>query len=193
MKVVTSKIEDEGLVTGLRSGDNQVVREIYRKFFPAVKGNIKNWGGNEDDAKDIFQEAVVVFYRMTKKPDFKLEASFFSLLYPICRNLWYKTLRNRPKMNSVGQFPEGDKADEGEILEVIHQRAIDQLFQKQLENLGEQCRQLLDLFFEGQSMKEIVEQLGLSSVSFAKKKKFQCKEKLVGMVQADPIFRELKY
>ena len=193
MKVVTTKAVDEELVAGLRSGDNRVIGEIYRKFFPAVKGNIKNWGGTEDDTKDVFQEAVLVLYRMTKKSDFKLNASFFSLLYPICRNLWYKTLRKGEKIQVVGELPEEGLINEGEILEMIHERAVDKLFRKQLGNLGEQCRKLLDLFFEGRSMKEITSRLGLSSVSFAKKKKFQCKEKLVRLVQADPIFRELKH
>ena len=41
-------------------------------------------------------------------------------------------------------------------------------------------------------MEEIVKRLGLSSVGYAKKKKFKCKEKLVALVKQDGRYLELK-
>ncbi len=194
MKVVTSKAEDQKLVDGLRTGSNPVIREIYNKFFQSIKGNVKNWGGTEDDAKDIFQEAVMVIYRLVRKPDFKLSSAFYSLLYPVCRNLWLKEIRNRSRMGGGEEIKElegvGDRTD---IVEAINEREIDRLFRNKIEELGDQCRNLMEMFFQGRSMKEIVTELGLSSISFAKKKKFQCKEKLVKLVQGDALFRELRY
>lgn len=193
MKVVTSKVEDQKLVDGLKAGNNLVIREIYQKFFQSIKGNVKNWGGTEEDAKDIFQEAVIVLYRMVKKPDFKLSSALFSLLYPICRNLWLKEVRNRSKLGG-GEVKDLERIeDQSDIIEAINERAIDGLFRDKLQELGEQCRKMLDMFFQKRSMKEIVTDLGLSSISFAKKKKFQCKEKLVRLVQTDPSFSELRY
>lgn len=193
MKVVTSRSEDQLLVDGLRQGDKRTLEKIYRTFFTPIYGFIKKNGGNADDAKDVFQEGLMVMYRLVQKDDFALNASFLSLLYPICRNIWFKSVRKRPFYVEVDQSKEAmEKTLDSGIEEVIHARSVDTLFRTKLNLLGEQCRKLINLFFEGNSMREIVEKLGLSSVSFAKKKKFQCKEKLVGLVKADPIYNELK-
>lgn len=193
MRVLTTKSEDQILVEGLRKGSLPELEKIYRTFFPAILGMVKKHGGNAEDAKDVFQDGVMVMYRMVQKPDFQLKSAFLTLLYPICRNVWFKSLRKRPYYVEVEESEAMDEAQTAGIEEEIHARTIDDLFRKKLNSLGEQCRTILDLFFEGVSMKQIVEQLGLSSVSFAKKKKFQCKEKLVGLVKADPLFKELKF
>ena len=188
---MTDKIEDQEFVRGLAAGDQRVLEEIYQTFFPPIRGFVRNNGGNTDDAKDIFQEGIMVMYRLVRQPDFKLSASFLSLLFGICRNIWYKSLRKRHYYDEVSEMKELSQPMEEGIVEVITARTTDRLFRQKVNALGEKCRQLLELFFDGEKMKDIVDQLSLSSVSFAKKKKFQCKEKLVQMVQRDPVFQEL--
>lgn len=192
MKVVTTKAKDQELIMGLRSGESTTLKEIYQTFYPPVRGFIKNHGGNEEDAKDMFQEGVMVLYRMVQQPDFELESAFLSLLFPVCRNLWFKAVRKRPYYEAVEESREAMAVVGADLEAMINTRAIDQLFREKLTDLGDQCQKLLDLFFEGKAMQEIVKLLGLSSVSFAKKKKFQCKEKLVQLVKGDPIYAELK-
>lgn len=193
MNVVTSRAEDQAFIDGLRKGEFGSLEKIYQTFFPPIFGFIKNHGGNQEDAKDTFQEGIMVMYRMANSPDFTLNSSFLSLLFPICRNTWFKSVRKRPFYDSVDEGDERYVALEGNIEKIMQEREMDGLFKKKFNLLGDQCQSLLQLFFEGASMKEIVQTLGLSSISFAKKKKFQCKEKLVKMVQADPLFPELKY
>ncbi|MEM7036802.1 MAG: sigma-70 family RNA polymerase sigma factor [Bacteroidota bacterium] len=192
MRVTTSKKEDELLVNGLRKGDGGALEKIYTTFFGPIQGFVRANSGNVDDAKDVFQEGVMVMYRMAQRPDFKLTGSFLSLLYPVCRNIWFKSLRRQKYALPLEGGEMEEVSEELGIEEVINAREIDNMFRRNLSNLGEQCRQLLNFFFEGVSMKEIVAKMGLSSVSFAKKKKFQCKEKLVQKVKADPLFEELK-
>ena len=192
MNVVTSRSEDLALVYGLKNGEKGSLEKIYQTFFSPVFGFIRSNSGNVEDAKDIFQEGIMVMYRMVQKEDFQLTSSFLSLLFSICRNLWFKSLRKRPFYEEVGESREAQEMelDKG-IEEIINDRAIDSLVRKKLGTLGAKCRALLDLFFEGYSMKEIVSKLKMSSISFAKKKKFQCKERLVQMVKADPVYMEL--
>ena len=192
MNVATSKSEEETLLVGLKKGEAETLSKIYHTFFPPIMGLIKKQGGNEEDAKDVFQEGIMVMYRLVQKPEFKLSSSFLSLLYSICRNIWVKSLRKRPRYEDVHESAEVNELQDQTILDTINTRAIDTLFRKNLNQLGDQCRTILNLFFEGNSMKKIVENLKLSSISFAKKKKFQCKEKLVSLVKADPIYLELR-
>jgi RNA polymerase sigma factor (sigma-70 family) len=193
LKVKTDRTEDLAFVVGLKTGDFQTLEKIYATFFPPIRGFIRHHGGNTEDAKDIFQEGIMVMYRLVQKPDFVLTSSFLSLLYPICRNIWFKSLRKRPFYEEVSEANEPSQPLEKGIEEVIAARSIDGLFRKKLSELGDQCQQLLELFFAGKPMTEISREMSLSSVSFTKKKKFQCKEKLVHLVQKDPLYPELKF
>ena len=65
------------------------------------------------------------------------------------------------------------------------------LLRDQMARLDNCCRKILALFFTGAAMSEIKEKLGLSSLSYAAKRKFKCKEKLVQLVKQDQRYREL--
>jgi len=191
VKVVTSKSEDQLFIAGLKQGDPKTLKKIYATFSGPIRGLVVQHGGNAEDAKDVFQEGIMVLYRMAHKPDFKLTSSFLSLLFPICRNVWFKSLRKRPYYEEVKADLNVTEPLDKDIETVMTERAIDSMFQQKLNLLGDKCQNILKLFFAGTPMKEIVDQLKLSSISFAKKKKFQCKEELVKMVRRDPIYKEL--
>lgn len=191
VKVVTKKSEDQAFAQGLKQGDPKTLEKIYVIFSPPIRGFITQHGGNSEDAKDIFQEGIMVIYRMVQKPDFKLTSSFLTLLFPICRNLWFKSIRKRPFYEQVQEDQNISDPLSSSIEDIMTERTIDRMFRSKVSQLGDQCQTILQLFFEGTPMKDIVLKLKLSSISFAKKKKFQCKEELVKMVRRDPIFKEL--
>jgi RNA polymerase sigma factor (sigma-70 family) len=192
MKVAVSKSKEQELIEGLRQGEVAAMKEIYRTYFSPILGFIRKHGGNEEDAKDMFQEGVMVMYRMVQKPDFELKGAFLSLLFPICRNLWYKAVRKRPYYVEIGEEEVLKQVSPEAINEAIEAREVDTLFREKFRQLGDTCQRLLNMFFDGFSMKEIMATMELSSVSFAKKKKFQCKEKLILLVRKDPKFSELR-
>jgi hypothetical protein len=66
------------------------------------------------------------------------------------------------------------------------------LFWSAFQQLGEECQKLLRLFFDKEKMAKIAEMMGYGSEGYAKKRKFQCKEKLVELIKTDRRFDELK-
>ncbi len=67
------------------------------------------------------------------------------------------------------------------------------LFRMKIDLLGLECRNILKWFVEEcRSMKEIAGILNISEV-FARKKKFECKQRLFRLVKEDPLYNELKY
>jgi RNA polymerase sigma factor (sigma-70 family) len=175
----------------IRRGDAKGLREIYAKYLPRIARFIQMNGGSAEDAKDIFQEAIVRIYRKSKSQDFLITSQFYTFLYGVCRNLWGNQLQKKSRTevsltdgHAYEQIPETDtggaKSEE------------DQLFWDAFALLGQDCQQLLQLFFAKVKMEEIVKRLGLSSVGYAKKKKFKCKEKLVALVKQDDRYLELK-
>jgi len=61
----------------------------------------------------------------------------------------------------------------------------------QLAQLGGDCRKVLNLFFAGESMENIAQALGYASAGYAKKRKFQCKKQLIGLIREDRRYEEL--
>ena len=147
--------------------------------------------GTEEAARDIFQEAILIIFKKVKSDNLSLSASFFTYLYAVCRNLWLKRLEKKGKMRVTdSEIPE--LKDESDWEMVIEEEERFRLFRSKFQSLSENCQQLLSLFFKKTSMKEIVDIMGFSSVQYAKKRKFQCKEHLVALVRSDVRFKNLK-
>jgi DNA-directed RNA polymerase specialized sigma24 family protein len=82
---------DEQILKGILRHDNLILQYIYKQFYYKVNLFIKKNSGNEDDANDIFQEAIIVIYRKLKESDLVFETSSFQgYLFSVCRFLWLK-------------------------------------------------------------------------------------------------------
>lgn len=186
------KAEDNYLlVKYIQEGNSKGIEQIYQQFFPGIRYFILRNNGTEQDALDIFHDAIMAVYLKTKDPTFTLTSSFYTYFYTICRNLWYKQLRKNSR-------------DRGTIIEdmvyteedTIHNLLVDfekeSLFWEKFKLLQEDCRKLLSLFFEGKSMEDITSILGMSSANYTKKKKFKCKEKFVHLIEEDERYNELR-
>ncbi len=60
---------DEQILKGILRHDNLILQYIYKEYYYKVSFFIKKNQGNEDDANDIFQEAIIVIYRKLKEND----------------------------------------------------------------------------------------------------------------------------
>jgi hypothetical protein len=99
----------------------------------------------------------------------------------------------RKKRNSVVTFSEDwEYTDDTELEAIIQEEERYRLFRAKFRLLSDQCRKLLSLFFQKVPMKEIVSRLQMSSISYAKKRKFQCKEKLIALIRDDQQYQSLK-
>ena len=57
-----------------------------------VQTFILNNSGTSDDAKDIFQEAMIVLYEKVRSGSFELNCQIKTYVYSVCRRLWLKRL-----------------------------------------------------------------------------------------------------
>ena len=61
---------------------------MYKEFFPSIRYLIKTNAGLEEDAEDIFQEALYIILKKISEEDFELSSSFLTYLYSISKNLF---------------------------------------------------------------------------------------------------------
>ena len=192
-----ASIADTDLLQGVARGDAKAVHRMYEDYFPRILSYVRKNSGNEDAARDLFQDALVVLYKKAQDPAFRLEAALFTYLYAICRNLWLKK-RKKSDRERVTSMDDGEYTDElSEAPEAfvaeeeLVREARYQLYRRKFRELGEACQKILSLSLAGKSMDFIVQEMGLSSVGYARKRKFKCKEQLMRRVQEDPTFSEL--
>jgi DNA-directed RNA polymerase specialized sigma24 family protein len=69
---VNIQTDEKDLLEGLAISDKKAVETIYKENFNAVQSLIINNNGSSDDAKDIFQEAMIVLYEKVRSGSFEL-------------------------------------------------------------------------------------------------------------------------
>lgn len=182
--------ENKQLIEGLQSGEREAVMEIYKQYYGRISSWVKENKGNKSDAEDLFQDAISVIFQQLQK-GLQIEHQFYTYLFSICRNLWFKRLRDDRILRNGDDkalpqiVEEADTAeDDRQLKEVI--------FRRKFAQLGEKCRKILKLAQQGKSPDEIAEQLSLKSGRHATNRKSYCKQQLAEMVQNDPLYKELK-
>lgn len=180
-------------IEGIRTGDKRVLNEIYKKFYSRTQYMVIRNSGTEEDARDLFQEALVAVYDRVNGRPLELTCKFSTYLYSICRNLWLKQLRKRSVHFIDISAPEAEaalpEADELEEVTLWHDRY--QLYMRKFGEIGEQCRKLLLRFMQGADMKTIAAEFGFASESYAKKRKFKCKEQLIQRITEDADYKRI--
>ena len=88
--------QERELLDAVAANDRAVIESIYRENFPPIQAFVLKNNGFADDAKDIFQEAMIVLFEKAKLESFVLTCQIKTYLYSVSRRLWLKKLqRNR--------------------------------------------------------------------------------------------------
>lgn len=188
--ITTTHAQDLPLLEGLREGKAGSIERIYEQCYRQTRMMIQKNSGTEEDAKDIFQDALMALYRRLKEGNFELTCKLSSYLQIVSRNLWRARIRNRPVMTTTDQIGDEHVELDGSVIEEILGNDRRKLLYKHFDSLPDDCRQILGLFFKKTSMAEIASQME-STEAYMKKRKFICKSRLIEWIKADPLYKEL--
>ena len=165
---------DDVLITGLRNNDDAALSYLYKVHYPMVSHFILSNSGTSDDAKDIFQEGILVFYEKIKDGTLELTCQIKTYLYSVCRRLWLKKLTEKARFSGVIDSENYVPLDE----EAVPPEETEMKFsvmEASLNQLGEPCRTLLeDFYIHDRSMQEITEKFGYTNPDNAKNQKYKC-------------------
>jgi RNA polymerase sigma factor (sigma-70 family) len=169
------EINEKELLEGLARNDRKAVETIYKDNYNMVQSLIINNNGSADEAKDIFQEAMIVLYEKVRSGNFELTCQIKTYVYSVSRRLWLKRLqqlsRYQPELDGTGETV----AVEEELDE--HERLNEEfgLMEKGLSSLGEPCKSLLEAYYlQKRSMNEIAMAFGYTNADNAKTQKYKC-------------------
>ncbi len=171
-----STIEQEILLLkGLAQNDRTTIEAIYRENYTMIQAFILNNNGSTDDARDIFQEAMIVLYEKSKSETFLLSCQLKTYIYSVCRRLWLKRLQQLNKFNSEINGLEDIISVEEELEEHEKRNTDFILMEHAMNKIGEPCKSLLDAYYlRKKSMQEIAVDFGYTNAENAKTQKYKC-------------------
>ena len=171
-----SNLEQEKLLLqGLALNERQSIETIYRENYPVIQAFILNNSGDPDEAKDIFQEAMIVLYEKAVSGSFELNCLLKTYLYSVCRRLWLKRLQQLQRFG--GHLEHGEETvTVEEDIEAHEKRNSDFiLMENALSKIGEPCKSLLDAYYmQKKHMQEIAKDFGYTNADNAKTQKYKC-------------------
>ena len=185
---------DSRYVQALLDNDNRGISDIYTRFAARIERFVSANSGTADDARDVFQEALLAIAQQARRPGFALTCPFEAYLYLVCRGKWFNELKRRKRsavtISDTERFNDTEQAD-ALAESVLVEEARNQMFRVFFDKLSAGCRALLKLSWTGLSMQEVSDNLGVT-YGYARKRKSECISQLTEWIQASPEYSSLK-
>lgn len=176
---MNTALQEKELLKRLAKNDKQAAETIYKDHYNMVQSLIINNNGSADDARDIFQETMIVLYEKAKSGSFELNCLLKTYLYSVSRRLWLKRLQQLQKFRGrVESMAETVPVEED--IDAHEQRNTQfRAMEKSMMNLGEPCKSLLEAYYlQKRNMTEIAGSFGYTNADNAKNQKYKCLNRL---------------
>ncbi|MEO1051271.1 MAG: sigma-70 family RNA polymerase sigma factor [Bacteroidota bacterium] len=170
-------MKDKEIFDKICCGDEKALEFLYKKYYRMMTKLVISNSGTEQEAKDIYQDALIVFWQKATSGNLVMTSKISTYIYSICLNLWRKELDRKKRLSNEEkdstEYQDNDKKEREKIISQC------------INQLGETCKRvLMYYYFDGLSMQDIAEKLGFANTNTAKTKKYKCKKKLDELVKA---------
>ena len=91
---------EQALLRGLAGNDSAIIEQLYKENFSTIQAFILANNGSYDDARDVFQEAMIVLFEKAKDGQLEQNCQIKTYVYSVCRRLWLKRLQQLQRFGS---------------------------------------------------------------------------------------------
>lgn len=180
------------LIKGIRNHNSFILRYVYDTYYPRIEGYITHNQGSVDQARDIFQDAMIVVYNRIKSDELELSCKFGTYLYAICKNIWVQERKKHLlRTEKLKQHPLMVN-DPGPANDPLLQNHLTTLLNKHFEELSKDCQKILSMYFNNFSVEEIRMAMNYKDLHHTADRKYRCKKSLMNRIVKDPLFKRLK-
>lgn len=162
---------------------------LYQRVYPAVARHVAKRGGTLEEAKDIFHDALLVYYEKVFLGVTVLQHNDAAYIFGIARYLWARRYAQNLRHVSLDQLMAGFEASDTdndwpdnpskEVTAAIGNRIL-----HVLRATGQQCMDLLTAFYyEKLDMQALADRFGYSGTRSATVQKFKCLQKVKEVVK----------
>ncbi len=181
---VFKKLTDKAIVEGIRLQDEKVLSYIYDHFYQTVKNHVIKNSGSIDDVSDVFQDTIIALYQQVTDNSFNLTSDLKGYFFGIARNLWNAQLRQKKRVSELNVDVVDDDSDD------LFDPALEKILSRSFQKLKPDCQTVLTLYYDGSSYEEIAVKMKLKNETYARRKKYLCKEALIEIIKQDPEYKE---
>ena len=181
---------DEQILNGIIKHDSRIINFVYQSYYPMIERMISNLGGDSSQAKDVFQEAIIIIYRKVTAEELSLCCKFSTYLYSICKKIFIQELKSPANAkNARINLPDiVCEPESGAGLDML----VYEIFEKHFNELSESCQKILRLHFNRASIEDIRSIMGYNNAHHVMDRKYRCKRSLIKRILNDPKFKEIK-
>ncbi len=178
-EIKSSVPADSEIILGILNDSKEILNRLYVTYFPMILQLVLNNSGNEDDAKDVFQESVIVLYNKVKSGNFELNSKLKTFIYSVSRRLWLKRLNAKSRtIRNIEDYSEFIPVEDDLERHEEKDRQFE-VMELALSQLGEPCKTIIeDYYMQNKSMQEICEKFGYTNSDNAKTQKYKCLQRL---------------
>lgn len=180
---------DEEIIDCLRKRQSYVVRNLSDRYMPMIKLMVYQLGGTMEDARDIFQDGLIIMLGKIDNKNFVLTCKFKTYLYCVCENLWKSVLIKRHA--EANYFTRRiDDTNDKDFTEQMDKKLFENIFYEVFETLDPSCQRILKLYWMEISPKDIADQLGFT-YGYVRKKKCESQAELILKVKNHPEYKKI--
>ncbi len=172
--------QDDAWLVQIKAENETAAYEAYKACRMACVSVLRRYGLDQDTAQDLYQEAFTIMVMKVRRGKLAppMTSSLSTYVTGIGKRLMLKhrdRMRRDVKIDHLENLPEDGAIEVDRILTVLEQEDSARLVATMLSQLGDRCRQLLQLIFlDEQDHKEVMEQMDFPSAGALRKKKFDC-------------------
>ncbi|MCD6065946.1 MAG: polymerase subunit sigma-70 [Bacteroidetes bacterium] len=154
---------------------------LYERAFPKTAAFVSRSGGNLEDAKDVFQDALILLYEKEDPESIQDKPSYVA---GIARHLWLK------KAGKKRSQAEAASEAQSELLEP-NERQVSKRLLRYVAVAGKKCMELLTgVYYDKLSMKELASKFEFSGERSATAQKYKCLEKIREVIKQRSLNKE---
>jgi len=180
---------DREIIESLRKREGHVVHYMAVNYLPVIRLMVIQTGGTAEDAKDIFQEGLMIMIEKIDSRHFALTCKFKTLLYCICEKLWKLVLRKKQAASNYLDRLDEQVEDE-DMSGKLDDDVCWEMFSSAFETIDKLGQTILKLYWQNLSPMEIAEMLGYS-YTYIKKKKCEVQAELTEKVKNHPEYKKI--
>ncbi|MCI5058184.1 MAG: sigma-70 family RNA polymerase sigma factor [Flavobacteriales bacterium] len=182
---------DQDIFLNIKNNPNPdlYIKQLYVTNWKKIRSYILKNSGSEEEAKDVFQDAMIILVEKIYSNHITLKASLGTILFGISKNLWLKSLRSQKiqkiehTLDELSKIPDDWDQNDQETLD------IESIFFE----LKEDCQEILRLsIYQKRNMNEIANIMQFKNEQIARNKKSKCLgylRKLIGKT-SNPLVNE---
>ena len=175
----------DGEIVNLLKESSEPLSVLYKKHKSYCINFMRKMYHDDDTIKDIYQDALIVFYEKAITPGFTLTCSIQTYLNSICRN----QILVRQSKSKKYEIRDSEKNEEylenltdwfDDITEVNNERVkvIKGILYEMKESANRCYDILVRFFYLNNTMDKIAFELGYTNADNAKTQKYKCQERL---------------